>query len=54
MKILIYLISLSLLAGLWACEPKPPKPKTDFTPRKEQPMKALAIAVSILALGLAA
>lgn len=31
MKILIYLLGLCLLAGLWACEPKPPKPKTDFT-----------------------
>ena len=30
MKTLICLISLSLLGALWACEPKPPKPKTDF------------------------
>jgi len=31
MKILVYVIGLSLLCGLWACEPKPPKPKTDLT-----------------------
>ena len=31
MKLLAYLISLCLLGGLWACEPKPPKPKTDST-----------------------
>jgi hypothetical protein len=31
MRLLICLISLSLLGGLCACEPKPPKPRTDLT-----------------------
>lgn len=32
MRLLIYLLGISLLgAALSACEPKPPKPKTDFS-----------------------
>ncbi len=32
MKTFVYLLSIAFLAGAAAgCEPKPPKPKTDFT-----------------------
>jgi hypothetical protein len=37
MKVLACLLSLSLLAALWGCEPKPPKPKTDFTHERSYP-----------------
>ena len=32
MRLLVYLLGIAFLAGASAaCEPKPPKPKTDFT-----------------------
>jgi hypothetical protein len=38
MKILVYLLGIAFLAGsVAACEPKPPKPKTDFTHERSNP-----------------
>jgi hypothetical protein len=38
MRVFVYLLGIAFLAGATAaCEPKPPKPKTDFTHERSNP-----------------
>lgn len=37
MRLLVCLLGIAFLAGVAACEPKPPKPKTDFTHERSNP-----------------